>query len=41
MANIIRRITVKQEGDNVEQVAFLSDVTLNGITGSGLVTVDR
>lgn len=28
MANIIRRITVKQEGDNVEQVAFLSDVTL-------------
>lgn len=39
MANIIRRITVKQEGDNVEQVAFLSDVTLNGITGSGLVTV--
>lgn len=36
---ITRRITVKQEGDNVEQVAFLSDVTLNGITGSGLVTV--
>lgn len=28
MANVIRRITVKQDGDNVEQVAFLSDVTL-------------
>lgn len=36
---IIRRITVKQDGDNVEQVAFLSDVTLNGIKGSGLVKV--
>lgn len=36
---ITRRITVKQKDDTTESVAFLSDVTLDGITGSGLVTV--
>lgn len=36
---ITRRITVKQKDNTTESVAFLSDVTLDGITGSGLVTV--
>lgn len=34
-----RRITVKQTDNTTESVAFLSDVTLDGITGSGLITV--
>lgn len=36
---ITRRITVKQKDNTTESVAFLSDVTLDGITGSGLITV--
>lgn len=36
---ITRRITVKQKDNTTESVAFLSDVTLNGIKGSGLVKV--
>lgn len=36
---ITRRITVKQKDNTTESVAFLSDMTLDGITGSGLVTV--
>ena len=36
---ITRRITVKQKDDSVKEVAFLDDITLDGITGSGLVTV--
>lgn len=35
-----RRITVKQSDNTFKKVAFLDDVTLNGLTGTGLISVN-